>query len=129
MAPNGTLSATQQSAAVLLASGHTQQQTADAAGCGRRTVARWVAEVPAFGALVAQLRAEQLEAATGVLVANAADLAGRVVAMALEASSLAPRDRLNACIRGLTLARDFHHGSTIEARLRAIEDSIGGTRR
>jgi len=78
---------------------------------------------------VARVRAEQLEAAAGTLTAQAAEVARRIVAMALEPSSIAPRDRLNACVRALTLGRDLHTDADIDRRLTALERLIDERKR
>jgi len=115
------LSAQQETAAAALAGGARQHEAAEAAGVSRRTVARWWGEVAGFRRLVADLRAEALEAAAGALADRAGDVAARILAIALEPSSVAPRDRLMACTRALTFAGQLHTIADIDRRITALE--------
>jgi hypothetical protein len=114
--------------AAALALGATYLQAGQAGGVGERTVKRWVATRPTFRRLVADLTAQGLDEARRVVTAATPAAARRLVALALEPSSLTPDSRRRALCDVLDRAERAHDNTLVEQRLAAIEarlDELG----
>jgi hypothetical protein len=109
----------QEAAALALASGKTEDEAADLANCGERTLRTWLATVPGFAARVAELRAEMTARAMGRLIDNmvsAADTLGY-----LSRKAKAETVRLGAARAVLELGVKLRETIELEERIRALE--------
>jgi transposase-like protein len=122
MAPNGTANGPftprQEAVALALAAGATIPDAAGRAGCGARTIKRWLATHPAFRRRVGELRGEMIGRALGKLADGMVDAAG-VLRELLAAQS--DQVRLGACRALLELGTKLRESVELEARLAALE--------
>lgn len=114
----------QHAAALIVASGGTQQQAAIEGGVSPRTIRRWLNDDPQFAALVDQVRRDAFATAYGVLCAGAAEAARRLVSLAVDPHPNASA-RLGACRSVLTLTREYAELFDLETRVDALEERTG----
>jgi hypothetical protein len=117
--PENALQPRQEMAALYLAMGDSPEQAAKKAGCGVRTLRRWMAEDADFTARVKELRAEMTSQAVGRLVASMTKAAEQLAILAVRGSREAIR--LQAAKAVLELAIRVRETEELEERIVALE--------
>lgn len=106
-----------------LAAGMTQEQAARAAKISRATLNRRIANDPSFRAELAELRAAMLDSCMGVLSANAAVAAARIVELARSSNEPVA---LAACRSVIESVMKMRHEIELTERIEALERALGG---
>ena len=117
---NAELTPTQESAALALAAGCTEDEAARKAKCGSRTIRTWLVETPAFGRRVRELRDGMTARAVGRLVdmmTAAADALRRLLTAKSETV------RLGAARAVLELGVKIRESAELIERIQALEDA------
>lgn len=119
---NGALTPKQEAAALALASGYTQDQAAQSARCGIRTIKTWLHDLTSFSGRIQELRAEMTSRALGRMMdgmTTAADTLGRLLNAKSESV------RLGACRAILELGVKLRESVETEERIAALEAKLG----
>ena len=109
--------------AAALAAGKTQEQAAEVAGVGRRTVVRRLTD-PKFKALVTHYRQEIVNETLG-LYASAGPKTLRAMEAVLDDGNAAHRDKIKAAEKIIELFLKLQSSFEVVERLKAIEDKLG----
>lgn len=124
MARNDTLSAKQQAGIRALLTEPTVTAAAQAAGVGRRTMYRWLAD-SAFQQALAAAELEALQQLTRALAGNANKAQAALLAI-LDDPNAPPSARVKAASAYLTHLPALRAGLSLEQRLAALEGLLSG---
>jgi hypothetical protein len=120
---NGRLTPKQEAVALLLASGRSEDEAAERARCGSRTIRKWLHGQPAFPRRVAALRAAMTSQALGRLTAAMSRAADTLDTLASSAES--ETVRLGAARSVIELAVRLRETVELEERVAALEQRHG----